>query len=91
MWHQPTQSHRGSPSSISKADEEAALLSWVTGRSGGGRTSLPSGKCNCAVYLKEVIFLEPASWNRKVQSSLQKKKKERKKQELLLSPQREVH
>lgn len=38
---------------------------------------LPSGKCNRAVYLKEVIFLEPASWNRKVQSSLQEKKRER--------------
>lgn len=55
---EPPAPEAGSRSSLSKAGEETTLLSWVTGRSGGGRMCLPSGKCNCAVYLKEVIFLE---------------------------------
>lgn len=56
-WHQHTHSHPRSPSSLSEAGGEAALLSWMTSRSAGGRMCLPRGSVT-AVYLKEVVFLE---------------------------------
>lgn len=41
---------------------------------------LPSGKCNCAVYLKEGIFLEQPLGTGKYSHRFRKKKKERERQ-----------